>query len=107
MAGASNIEGGITISFANMKAITLSADKNTVDIQPGNIWGDVYTTLGKSEKMVIGGRLYNIGIGGLTTGGKFLSSNCSAPHANRLIKVVSHTFPLAMVGLATTSRASM
>ncbi|KAF4960093.1 hypothetical protein FGADI_1111 [Fusarium gaditjirri] len=55
-AGASSIEGGITISFANLK-------------KPGNIWGSVYEKLGKSDLSVVGGRLYNIGVGGLTTGG--------------------------------------
>ncbi|KAL3299970.1 6-hydroxy-d-nicotine oxidase [Colletotrichum asianum] len=69
MAGASNIEGGITVSFINMRDITLSADKTIASIQPGNIWGDVYQQLTKSDLTVVGGRLYNIGVGGLTTGG--------------------------------------
>ncbi|GKT52327.1 FAD-dependent monooxygenase yanF [Colletotrichum spaethianum] len=68
MAGASSAEGGITISFVNMKGISLSADKKVASIQPGNIWGDVYEELTKSDLTVIGGRLYNIGVGGLTTG---------------------------------------
>ncbi|KAK1985581.1 FAD binding domain-containing protein [Colletotrichum cereale] len=69
MAGASSVEAGITVSFMNMKAILLSADKKVASIQPGNIWGDVYEELAKSDLTVIGGRLYNIGVGGLTTGG--------------------------------------
>ncbi|WYZ41154.1 hypothetical protein EsH8_V_000049 [Colletotrichum jinshuiense] len=69
MAGASSIEGGITISFMNMKGITLSADKSIAAIEPGNIWGPVYEELTKSDLSVVGGRLYNIGVGGLTTGG--------------------------------------
>ena len=71
MAGASSIEGGITISFANMKDVTLSKDKSVASIGPGNIWGEVFATLTKSDLSVVGGRLYNIGVGGLTTGGKF------------------------------------
>ncbi|KAJ3938291.1 uncharacterized protein N0V96_011536 [Colletotrichum fioriniae] len=69
MAGASNAQDGITISFQNMKSITLSADKKIASIQPGNIWGDVYRELTKSDLNVIGGRIYDIGVGGLTTGG--------------------------------------
>ncbi|KAK1961422.1 FAD binding domain-containing protein [Colletotrichum sublineola] len=69
MAGASSAEGGITVSFTNMKSVSLSADKTVASIQPGNIWGDVYEELAKSDLTVIGGRLYNIGVGGLTTGG--------------------------------------
>ncbi|KAF5023557.1 hypothetical protein F66182_4370 [Fusarium sp. NRRL 66182] len=68
-AGASSIEGGITISFANLKAVSLSEDEKIASIQPGNIWGDVFEQLAKSDLSVVGGRLYNIGVGGLTTGG--------------------------------------
>ncbi|KAF4947628.1 hypothetical protein FSARC_13930 [Fusarium sarcochroum] len=68
-AGASAAEGGITISFANLKAVTLSKDKKIASIEPGNVWGDVYARLAQSDLTVIGGRLYNIGVGGLVTGG--------------------------------------
>ncbi|KAK7424646.1 hypothetical protein QQZ08_008529 [Neonectria magnoliae] len=68
-AGASNVEGGITISFASLKGVTLSKDKKIASIEPGNIWGPVFEELTKSDVTVVGGRLYNIGVGGLTTGG--------------------------------------
>ncbi|KAF4966899.1 hypothetical protein FSARC_5463 [Fusarium sarcochroum] len=68
-AGASSVEGGITISFANLKDISLSKDKKIASIEPGNIWGPVFEELTKSDLTVVGGRLYNIGVGGLTTGG--------------------------------------
>ncbi|KAF4457682.1 hypothetical protein F53441_442 [Fusarium austroafricanum] len=68
-AGASSVEGGITISFANLKEVSLSRDKKIASIEPGNIWGPVYEKLAKSDVTVVGGRLYNIGVGGLTTGG--------------------------------------
>ncbi|KAG5791191.1 hypothetical protein H9Q69_009758 [Fusarium xylarioides] len=68
-AGASSMEGGITISFANLKGVSLSKDKKIASIEPGNIWGPVYEQLTKSDVSVVGGRLYNIGVGGLTTGG--------------------------------------
>jgi FAD/FMN-containing dehydrogenase len=68
-AGASSVEGGITISFANLKGVSLSKDKKIASIEPGNIWGPVYEELTKFDVSVVGGRLYNIGVGGLTTGG--------------------------------------
>ncbi|KPM34456.1 hypothetical protein AK830_g12112 [Neonectria ditissima] len=68
-AGASSIEGGITVSFANLNGIALSKDKKIASIEPGNIWGTVFEELTKSDVTVVGGRLYNIGVGGLTTGG--------------------------------------
>lgn len=74
MVGASSIEGGITVSFANMNNISLSRDKKIASVGPGNVWGHVYEAMAKSDLTVIGGRLFNIGFGGLTTGGTFLSS---------------------------------
>ncbi|KAF4974571.1 hypothetical protein FZEAL_8543 [Fusarium zealandicum] len=68
-AGASGSDGGITVSLSNLKGISLSKDKKIASVEPGNVWGDVYKELTKSDVSVIGGRLYNIGVGGLTTGG--------------------------------------
>ncbi|KAJ0334945.1 hypothetical protein COL922a_010027 [Colletotrichum nupharicola] len=57
MAGASSAQDGITVSFMNMTDIKLSDDKKIASIEPGNIWGDVYRELTKSDVTVIGGRL--------------------------------------------------
>ncbi|KIW74600.1 hypothetical protein Z517_11370 [Fonsecaea pedrosoi CBS 271.37] len=74
--GASNIEGGITVSLAALNTITVSKDKKTVAVGPGNTWNSVYTALAPSNLAVIGGRVAPIGVGGLTTGGgiSFFSS---------------------------------
>ncbi|KAJ0358286.1 hypothetical protein COL154_009286 [Colletotrichum chrysophilum] len=55
MAGASSAQDGITVSFMNMTDIKLSDDKKIASIEPGNIWGDVYRELTKSDVTVIGG----------------------------------------------------
>ncbi|KAI4909887.1 uncharacterized protein J4E92_010503 [Alternaria infectoria] len=68
-AGAATIEGGITVSFENMKGIELSDDKNTVAVQPGNTWGNVLTALSTTGVTVVSGRIGDIGVGGLTLGG--------------------------------------
>jgi FAD/FMN-containing dehydrogenase len=57
-AGASSIEGGITISFENMKAVKLSSNKKTVSVEPGNVWGKVYRDLSNTDVTVIGGRVF-------------------------------------------------
>jgi len=74
--GASNIEGGITVSLAALNAITVSSDKKSVAVGPGNTWNAVYTKLQTYNLAVIGGRVAPIGTGGLTTGGgiSFFSS---------------------------------
>ncbi|KAF2624216.1 FAD binding domain protein [Macroventuria anomochaeta] len=59
VAGASNIESGIT----------LSADKKAVDVQPGNVWHDVYSGLEEDNFGVVGGHVRSaIGVGGLMLG---------------------------------------
>ncbi|KAF2821805.1 FAD binding domain-containing protein [Ophiobolus disseminans] len=68
-AGAASIEGGITVSFENLKSIKLSDDKKTVAVQPGNVWEDVLANLSTTGVTVLGGRVGDIGVGGLTTGG--------------------------------------
>lgn len=67
--GASNIDGGITISLEKLNTVQLSSDARTVDVGPGNTWFNVYTALQPLDIAVIGGRVSGIGIGGLTTGG--------------------------------------
>lgn len=67
--GASSADGGITVTFENMKGITLSQDRKIAAIEPGNIWYDIYLALQSHNVTVAGGRVSGIGIGGLITGG--------------------------------------
>ncbi|TID13183.1 oxidoreductase FAD-binding protein [Venturia nashicola] len=68
-AGASSIEGGVTIDLSNMKEVLVSADKRMVTLGPGNRWGEVYPQLEDQGVAVSGGRWGNVGVGGLLTGG--------------------------------------
>ncbi|OCL06761.1 FAD binding domain-containing protein [Glonium stellatum] len=68
-AGASNADGGITIDLSAMNAIELTPDQKVAKIGPGNIWYTVYSTLEKVGLTVVGGRVADIGVGGLTLGG--------------------------------------
>ena len=61
--GASSIEGGITVSLESMNEITLSKDKKTAAIGPGNRWGAIYTKLAEQNLTVIGGRASDVGLG--------------------------------------------
>ncbi|EMD64664.1 hypothetical protein COCSADRAFT_115541 [Bipolaris sorokiniana ND90Pr] len=68
-AGASNADGGITVLFERMAGITLSEDKKIASIGPGALWMDIYTNLAEHNLAVVGGRVADVGIGGLMTGG--------------------------------------
>ncbi|KAM0324373.1 hypothetical protein ACHAQA_008154 [Verticillium albo-atrum] len=68
-AGASNIEGGITVSLEKINHVTVSSDKKLAQIGPGNQWADVYRKLLPSDLTVSGGRVSSVGVGGLSLGG--------------------------------------
>ena len=68
--GGSNIQGGLTIDLINLDAIKVSSDQTVTHTGPGNRWEDVYTKLDPMKLAVIGGRNGDIGVGGLTLGGR-------------------------------------
>jgi FAD/FMN-containing dehydrogenase len=68
--GIANQPGGVTIDLSNLKEVTISKDKTTVRIGPGNRWADVYEKLSGHGLGVSGGRWGNVGVGGLLTGGE-------------------------------------
>ncbi|KAH8769239.1 hypothetical protein BGZ57DRAFT_987095 [Hyaloscypha finlandica] len=67
--GASNIDGGLTIDLLKLNQVTVSADQTQTSIGSGNRWVDVYSALDLKGLSVIGGRVADIGVGGLTLGG--------------------------------------
>ena len=74
-AGASNIQGGLTIDLANLNQIQVSQDRTLTHVGAGNRWINVYSQLGEQQLAVIGGRVANIGVGGLTLGGTLHESS--------------------------------
>ncbi|ODQ70330.1 hypothetical protein LIPSTDRAFT_35416, partial [Lipomyces starkeyi NRRL Y-11557] len=68
-AGASNVQGGVTFDMSALNAISLSENNSVASIGPGNTWFNVYSALEPEELTVIGGRVADIGVGGLTLGG--------------------------------------
>lgn len=74
-AGASNIQGGLTIDLAKLNQIQISQDRTLTYVGAGNHWIDVYTKLEEQQLAVIGGRVAGIGVGGLTLGGTLHVTN--------------------------------
>lgn len=72
MAGASNAEGGVTIDLAQLNSVKLSKDKKSVHVGAGSRWFDVYRTLETESLVVVGGRVADVGVGGLLLGGESL-----------------------------------
>ncbi|KAI1131073.1 putative FAD-binding oxidoreductase [Nemania abortiva] len=63
-----NIDAGVLISLCNFKGVTYDAKKGLVTIGPGARWDAVYTELGKYNVTMVGGRVLDVGVGGLTLG---------------------------------------
>ena len=68
-AGAANIEDGVTIDLGSMRQIVISSDKSTTLVGGGARWFDVYSKLDQQGLAVSGGRVFDVGVGGLTLGG--------------------------------------
>ncbi|KAB8068977.1 FAD binding domain protein [Aspergillus leporis] len=68
-AGASNIQGGITVLLKNLNDLSLNNDKSIVSVGAGNRWIDVYKFLNPYGLAAVGSRDADIGVGGFITGG--------------------------------------
>ncbi|UZJ56882.1 hypothetical protein CBS101457_006202 [Exobasidium rhododendri] len=60
---------GIQISMKGFQQVTLSSDKSYLDVGSGNVWDNVYQSLEGTGRMVVGGRVTGVGVGGFITGG--------------------------------------
>ncbi|CAO1601842.1 hypothetical protein XANCAGTX0491_005478 [Xanthoria calcicola] len=68
-AGASNIQGGITVDLSSLTQVEVSKDGTVTKVGAGNRWLDVYSKLDPIGLSVVGGRVADIGVGGFTLGG--------------------------------------
>ncbi|GKZ45812.1 hypothetical protein AbraIFM66951_008506 [Aspergillus brasiliensis] len=62
---------GILIDLRRLNGIALSPDQSVLRVGPGARWGDVYQTLDNTKVTVIGGRIEDVGVGGLILGGGY------------------------------------
>ena len=67
--GASNVDKGVTIDLRHLNDIKVSTDRKTVSVGPGNRWVDVSNVLDPLGLAVVGGRVSDVGVGGLILGG--------------------------------------
>lgn len=68
-AGSANINNGVTIDLSAMNIVTIHPSRTIVSAGPGNRWIDLYSQLDPLGLSVSGGRISDIGVAGLTTGG--------------------------------------
>lgn len=78
-AGSANIDSGVTIDLSAMNTVSINPSHTIVSAGPGNRWIDVYSHLDPLGLSVPGGRISDIGVAGLTTGGKIAFSVTPLP----------------------------
>ncbi|KAI5791973.1 hypothetical protein EDC01DRAFT_706766 [Geopyxis carbonaria] len=101
---ASSDSAGILLDLSKLTEITLSTDKATARIGPGNRWVDVYTALDPSGVQVVGGRIPSVGVGGLILGGGL--SFLTGEHGFACDNVKSFEVVLASGSVVTASASS-
>ncbi|PYH43912.1 FAD-binding oxidoreductase [Aspergillus saccharolyticus JOP 1030-1] len=62
---------GILIDLQRLNEITLSPDQSVLSLGPGARWGEVYQALDSTGLTVMGGRIEDVGVGGLLLGGGY------------------------------------
>ncbi|KAI4225437.1 MAG: hypothetical protein L6R36_003921 [Xanthoria steineri] len=65
---AANINDGILIDMSSVKGVSYDAAKDIVTVGTGQKWRDVYTQLDLYNRSVVGGRVLDVGVGGLILG---------------------------------------
>lgn len=68
--GAANIDDGILIDLSGFDKVEYDASRNVAVVGTGLRWGEVYSQLEEFNVTVVGGRVLDVGVGGLTLGGK-------------------------------------
>ncbi len=68
-AGGSSVQNGILVNLGRLNSVSLSKDRTTASVRPGQTWYDVYQKLDPLGISVVGGREAGVGVGGLTLGG--------------------------------------
>ncbi|KAF9481834.1 FAD-binding domain-containing protein [Pholiota conissans] len=64
-------DGGIVIDLAQLNKVALSPDNQSVIVQGGAVWGDVYKVCQEAKLEVVGSPLWFVGVGGFTLGGGY------------------------------------
>lgn len=69
-AGSANLEDGVTLDLSALNGTEVSADRSFTRVGGGARWGDIYLKLDAMNLSVVGGRVFDVGVGGLTLGGE-------------------------------------
>ena len=69
---AANINNGVLIDMSLFDDVTYDATNDLATVGAGQRWENVYNHLDQYKVTVVGGRVLDVGVGGLTLGGDLL-----------------------------------
>ncbi|TEA13088.1 Bifunctional solanapyrone synthase [Colletotrichum sidae] len=101
---ASTIDNGLVVDLARLNQTVVSADKKSAVVGPGGRWSSVYPILQEQNLTVPGGRMFGVGVGGLTLGGGV--SWLSNLHGMTCDNVLEYEVVLADGSIVTASLTS-
>ena len=67
---AANINNGVLIDMSMFNGVAYDIENNVATVGAGQTWGDVYNQLDPYNVTVVGGRVLDVGVGGLILGSK-------------------------------------
>ena len=67
----SSTDGGVLIDMTSLHAVNVSEDKQSVMVQGGAVWGNVYEEVKKAGIDVVGSPLWFVGVSGFLLGGGY------------------------------------
>ena len=67
--GWAGVDSGILIDLSKLNSMSISKDTKTFSVGPGARWGQVYEFLDPYNVTAVGGRVAQVGVGGLLLGG--------------------------------------
>ncbi len=94
-------DGGIVIDLSKLNKVTLAEDKQSISVQGGALWEDVYKVTSQAKVDVVGAPLWFVGVGGFTLGGGY--GPLSGEHGLAIDNLLSATVVLADGRVVRTS----
>ncbi|PHH68453.1 hypothetical protein CDD80_7499 [Ophiocordyceps camponoti-rufipedis] len=68
--GAASIKDGVLLDLSRLDDLVYESGNKTVTVGTGNKWTAVYSLLDQHDVTVVGGRILDVGVGGLLLGSK-------------------------------------
>ncbi|KAH8826236.1 hypothetical protein DL96DRAFT_1607542 [Flagelloscypha sp. PMI_526] len=86
MVGWNNVDGGVLISFRDMAGVSYDTVSEVATLQPGARWNQTLLALSEYGVAVSGGRMGDVGVGGLLLGGGYSYLSPQVGHSADMIR---------------------